>query len=83
MDNNGIACTLNGHEGRIKNIRYDPIKDEVVGDFYYRNSNIPTCTDALKVVGINNKAKKYLEGIINEVLEGQKKKQIKKELILS
>lgn len=83
MKDDGIACTFEGHEGRVKNLSYDLVNDEVKGDFYYRNSNTPTKVNALKLVGSNNKAKKALEEAVNTVLEAQKKKKNKKELILS
>lgn len=83
MDNNGIACTLNGHEGRVKNLSYDPINDEIRGDFYYRGSNTPTKTNATKLVGSNNKAKKALQEEFDKILERQKRKEVKKEPILS
>ena len=82
MNDNGIACTLNGHEGRIKNLRYDSKNDTVVGDFYYHGSKDPTYTDALKVQGIHKKAKKALEEAISAIIDGQKKKKLKKEPVL-
>lgn len=84
MCDNKIACTFDGHGGRVSNLHFDELDNNVVGDFFYRGSNSSVKVKASSLTPLNKKAEKTFSEKVQEVKNKQKEqKKKKKEPVLN